>query len=339
MSRILICSDLHADVYTRFAKISDNGINSRLEDCLLALRRIGEIAKEKGVDHLFFLGDLFNSRNTIPVEVYYYVYRELLKLVEHLEVYLLVGNHDQCLRKGNINSVYPFSSICKVIENPISEVVGGVRFTFLPFAANSESYLSYLSHLEPTEYPEILLGHLGLTGAVVGPNEHRMKSDLKAEDLHPSRFLWVVLGHYHRFQVLGDNIIYVGSMLQQDMGERNEEKYALLLDTKDPSMLKKIKLHGPKFLSLNVDEVDESVRGNYVKVTCTDSEIDKVKRKLEAFGPRGYVIEREFKKEFTPRMNIDPLASTDEMIKKYVEHANTSLDKKKLIEVAKNLMS
>ncbi|GAH35152.1 unnamed protein product, partial [marine sediment metagenome] len=114
--KILIISDLHSDNYTQFARLLDSGVNSRLQACLDVLSQVNGICQSKEITDIFFLGDLFNSRTAVPIDVYYLVYEKLKEISDDREIWLLVGNHDLFLKRGNkISSTYPFESICHVI--------------------------------------------------------------------------------------------------------------------------------------------------------------------------------------------------------------------------------
>jgi len=332
--KILIVSDLHADNYSRFARVTEDGINCRLQDCLNSIKQLAELARQTDAECLFFLGDLFNSRTTISIDVYYLVFQEIERLSKNIDIYLLVGNHDQFLRKGDIYSTYPFSSICQVIGEPTVLDLDGSKFVCLPYQEDHKE----LSKFIEKNKGDYLFAHLGLNGAKVGPTEYKVKETLNPEDLKPEEFRWVILGHYHKFQRLGDNIVYVGSMLQHSFGERGEEKFALVLDTKTDK-LQKVQLDGPQFLQITKNELDNRVNGNYVKIICKGKEREEVLRKLSKLKPRGWVVETEVETKFEKRIDVSPTMSVSEMIEKYVESRQTSLDKKKLIKVAKEIIN
>ena len=331
--RILIVSDLHADNYSQFSRLTKFGINCRLQDCLDSIGNLKELAEQTEASCIFFLGDLFNSRTSISIDVYYLVFREIEKLAKDIDIYLLVGNHDQFLRKGDIYSTYPLSSICQVISEPTVLNLDDSKFVCLPFREDHKELLRFIEAHEG----DYLFAHLGLSGAKVGPTEYKVKEALNPEDIKPEKFKWVILGHYHKFQRLGDNIVYVGSMLQHNFGERDEDKFALILDTKT-ERLQRVRLEGPRFLQITPNELDERVNGNYVKIICKEKEREEVLRKLSALRPKGYVVEAEAETRFERRIEIHPQMSILEMIKKYVEYSNTSLNKQRLIKVAEEII-
>ena len=90
--KVLIITDLHADNYTQFARLLDSGVNSRLQACLDVLDQVNSICQSKEITDIFFLGDLFNSRTAVPIDVYYLVEEALLK-----EIVSLLGTIKFCL--------------------------------------------------------------------------------------------------------------------------------------------------------------------------------------------------------------------------------------------------
>lgn len=344
--RALIFSDIHADNYTPFAKLLDTGVNSRMQVCLDVLSQVDGICQEKEVTDIFFLGDLFNSRTAVPMDVYYLVYETLKEMSSSREIWLLVGNHDLFLKRGNeISSTRPFETICHVIDKPMVTVSPDnlTQFVWLPFEEGNEANLKLLRDFKPSSSSKsaLLLGHLGLTGAKVGVHEFRMKTELNVKDLRPELFKWVVLGHYHKFQILGEdnNVVYAGSALQQTFGERGEKKFAFVFDTKKPDSLSRIELTAPKFVSLKADDLLRcEVKGNYVEVSCKASERDKVNSELIAMGAKDFVIKEEFEEHFQPRLQVDSLASVSDMVDAYVDGSETKLKKKKLKSMAKEIM-
>jgi len=337
--RALIAADVQADNYTQFASVGEDGINTRLQDCLNVLESLEDVAEKYNTEYLFFLGDLFNPRVSIPTDVYYLTFRVIEKLSKKMEVILLVGNHEQFSKVGDIHSIYPFKSICTVIDQPTVTVSDGCEIVWLPFSVDNKQNLKVIDDNRRAPNSNLLLGHIGLTGAVVGPKERRMKTDLDPRQLKPEKFKWCILGHYHKFQTIEKTIVYVGSMLQHDFGERNEEKWALVFDSNEPDKLKKVRLQAPEFLEVTSENLSEAVKGNYVKVLCQKKDVEAVKVKLQELQPRGYVIEQQIQKQFQPRLNIDPLATTEEMISVYVDHMKPKeLDKKRLIKVAESIM-
>jgi DNA repair exonuclease SbcCD ATPase subunit len=96
--------------------------------------------------------------------------------------------------------------------------------------ASHEDLLHCLVRLDAEEN-SILCMHAGVDGAAVGTLEYRIKDPLTVEDLGAERFNWVFLGHYHKPQTIGDNVVYVGSPCQLTRAEAGDVKRFLIYDT------------------------------------------------------------------------------------------------------------
>ena len=77
-----------------------------------------------------------------------------------------------------------------------------------------------------------LISHFGLSEGILNSGMS-IVSDLSISDLD-GRYRYVLLGHYHKPQSIKKatiDLYYVGSPIQIDWGEKNEEKRFLVVDT------------------------------------------------------------------------------------------------------------
>ena len=117
--KFLTFADLHAHNYSQFSSVLPDGTNSRLADCLDVFHQITEYGKKEKIFKVLFLGDLFNTRTKVSIDVYHRVFDCLAEMkIEGFELYLIVGNHDQFLQNGRIHSMRPMSSVAEVIDGP-----------------------------------------------------------------------------------------------------------------------------------------------------------------------------------------------------------------------------
>jgi len=295
--RFIAAADLHCHNYTQFAKIV-NGLNSRLLDCLSVLDEIKEYMVNNDIKAFLFLGDLFNSRTKISIEIYHLVY-EAIKQINQIgaEIHLLVGNHDQFLKKGVYHSVRPFSDIAHVIDCPEKFYLGDERLPVyaIPYIESLKARTEAIKSLigEKQERQGILIAHTGVAGAKVSSlSEYVLKDEVEMKDLHPELFDAVLLGHYHKGQYLADNVLYVGSPLQLNFGERGDKKgfWDIKIDGSgfEANM---VESHAPKFVLIDgsEDEGELEIRGNYVKVVLPESddlEVKEIKNALLELGAK-----------------------------------------------------
>jgi len=348
--RFIATADLHVHNYTQFARIID-GLNSRLLDCVRVLDEIEEyIVSNDDIEAFLFLGDLFNSRTKVSIEVYHLVYERLKKIKETgVEIHILVGNHDQFLKKGEYHSVKPFSEIAHVIDKPEKFFLDKLTPVYaLPYIDNPDERRKAMLELigKKQKKQGILIAHTGVAGAEVSSLSHYvLKDEIELKDLFPELFDLVLLGHYHKSQKLRENVLYVGSPLQLNFGERNDNKGFWDIELRDKNTKVEyqfIETHTPKFILLDGNEdKDVDFENNYVKVVLPpaikESEIKEIRDSLYELGAKYVVIEKTAKIEEKKRANIELEMKMEDMIAEYVKAVKTDLDKEKLIKLGLEL--
>ncbi len=334
--KFLAFADLHAHNYSQFSSILSDGTNTRLADCLDIFRQIREYGEKKGIKKALFLGDLFNTRTKVAIDVYYKVFDELAVMKsEGFELFLIVGNHDQFLKSGAIHSIRPLSSVATVIDKPIC--LKELDVYAIPYIENLEARRGAIMAGRKAG-AGILAIHSPVDGALVGPTDVALQDGLKLADLKGNAFKMILLGHYHKSQKLAENVHFLGSPLELNLGERNDgQKGFWVVDTEDYSM-KMIPTQYPRFIELEDEWTEEQVRNNFVRLVLKNSkEKDdlKIKQEILAAGGKAVVIERLQQEEVQQRLDIKPGMSFSEMLVGFVDNYETNLEKKKLIKTGK----
>jgi len=343
--KFIIFSDLHAHPYKEYSTSTSEGLNSRLQDTLNVLQQILDYCRipNTWIDDAFFLGDLFHQRGRIHVETFNKVYGYLEKLADYPGLHLIAGNHDFTSKALNESVLKTLRKIANVYEKPATlifdkDTEDEVVVDVLPYCESVEG-LKFVSQ-KGKKYTRLLLGHVAVYGAVVGPNEFKPESPIKLPDLQLSRYWQIFLGHYHKKQQLRDNTWYVGSTLQQNWGERGNDNSFFVVDTKRKTV-EQIPIKGPKFILLDEingidnDVVMKGVKGNFLRVLCREEDYHEKMR--EEFLERG-ALSVEFEivpkvESVSRRLDIKLDSSWGEIIKKYVENLPTVLNKPRLVKL------
>lgn len=248
--KLLFFSDLHAHNHQQFARRTPEGRNSRFQDCLNVLSFACDVVEKHGVDHVFFLGDLFHSRVSVDMEVYTttFEYTEALSRAVHEQsrgyLWLLVGNHDQYRRESSVHSLAPFHRIAHVLEERGQFSLEGIQVRYAPHTTDVPGLIEWL---DQTEYADLLLLHQGVSEAAVGPYDMHVKTELSLSNIPFDRARFCLAGDFHKRQFLKDGRFhYVGSPLQHNFGERGDRKCFTLIDT-DGWEITDVPVPGPKF--------------------------------------------------------------------------------------------
>lgn len=291
-----ITSDIQLHNHQLWSKPTPDGFCDRFIDGLKCLEEVFKIqGNSKGA--VIINGDLFHDRKAISLDVLHAT-RDLLNKYQDTNLILNVGNHDQFLRRGEINSM----SICNGPNTKIfqKEVVGeayyeGIKFYIIPFIEDSERFKELVGEIPlAPDTLNVLLMHQGVDGALLAKNS-KAKGKIALSDLRLYDFDLVLSGHYHKPQKMADNFFYIGSPYEIDEGEAGDEKRFLVLSD-EPSAGTEVwgkgdfKLYSipvlgmPKHLKFDsIKAYEDSPYFNerhFVSVICKDDEEIRESRKL-----------------------------------------------------------
>lgn len=268
MIRFIHTADIHLGT-ENYGKVDPKtGIHSRLLDFSVALDFCIDTALEKGVDFFLFCGDAYKTATPSPTQQKILL-NALLRLYKaNIPTVIIVGNHDNPVSFGKVNSLDIFrdlplegfhvisqaQTVRLVTKNGPISIVGIPWPTRNSMALNSKymcssahemsSYISkavgsIIEHeakkLDPTE-PALLAAHLTVsTGRFSGSEKQAILGNdplFMPSQLAIQPFDYVALGHLHRHQDLNKNgnipIVYPGSIERIDFGEKEEKGFCLV---------------------------------------------------------------------------------------------------------------
>jgi DNA repair exonuclease SbcCD nuclease subunit len=344
--KLLFFSDLHAHNWSQFHTRLENGLNSRLNDCVDILRQAVRVVQDNGVDHVLFLGDLFECRTAIDVDVFFETFRAMRELSSVVTVWLLKGNHDCHNKMGDVYSIEAFRDLPNVIvlDEPKDHIPGipDVRIAAYPYMADVEQLKQHMANMPATD---LVLLHQSIREGTIGPYNTTIAAELSLKDLPLDRCRYVFAGDYHKRQFFGPDgrVHYIGSPLQLKADEVGEEKGFTLLDTNDWSIVT-VPTVFPKFhLFATPAQAAAEIAMNNV-----DTERDFIRIKYTA---EDQATAEEIKASFT-RVQIDEetdsrsLARTSasitdsdfQLCQEYADQKNESLPEDTLMSVAMELL-
>lgn len=332
--KLVLFSDLHAHNFVPYSQQLANGRNSRLQNALDVIAQVRDVAAENNAHAIMFLGDLFHARFRLDVDVLSCVVDELRKVAKEYPLYVLRGNHDTFDTLGQVHSLaFESKNVC-VIDQPTLFSVSDppfhsnvwqelVAIYALPWLESAEAIRAILKSDKCCG--DILLMHCGLAEGTVGPSDKKVDAKLSVSDLPLDKFKWVFLGDYHKHQELVPNkVMYCGSPLQLNFGERNEKKYILVLDT-GTGNIAKVETKAPKFYEFeSVKDFETAVNSgkvkpdyDHVRVLYPATEAGSVTQLTQDFGDVKF--ERQTQ-EFTQARGTSDILSNDSLlIRDYVD--------------------
>lgn len=318
-------------------------MNSRLFNILSALCDVRDFCVENKIDLIVNAGDTFHKRGIIDVETFNYSCRVFESIWEAgITMLTLSGNHDQSAASSNPeSSVYAFKEYMEVFEKPeIFEYDDFTDFVMIPWTKDKKSVLKYinsvLSHRDSSR-DYILVAHLGISGGLVGSGNYVMSDEYNLMELKAPKFKSCIFGHYHKPQILSENSIYTGSLLQNDFGDEGDTHGFWVVDTQKRWDLRMYPLFYPEFITLDSNTVrttpEDVIQDNYVRIQAKAKDAKEIMDSIEDSGVR-----LEIKHEFTKsnRSNINVSMSQSQLVETYVkenrENVPESISDDELVE-------
>lgn len=333
--KIACFGDVHVDIRKEFNKVTDRSGSSRLDIILDGLRYIKDYCIANSIDTAVCAGDLYNTRgkvNTLVFNETFEVCKEFSD--EGIHLILVAGNHDQI-----DNSDVPQSSLRPLAEIPRVTVVEDcrtlldpsanetVRLHCVPYSKNTQMIKDFIDSREKEEgVTDILVAHLGVSGATVGNKEYPMQDAFALSDLRPDFYKYVALGHYHDKQMVGgtNNVFYTGSPVPHTFGDMPNKGF-YVIDTEKRWDVQFVPIPSPEFYTVNNDISTEDLeyhrdRGDYIRVQITESEVESFESRI----PEGLMYKIDLQREYVKetRVDIQVGMSFEQIVSKYADELN-----------------
>lgn len=274
IKRMWVIGDLHAGVHSNSNDWFQN-MAFYFDKVLIPLLQ----KHSKDGDIIIFTGDINDHNQVIRTEISNYLLDAFTRLAEILPVRIIVGNHDIVKKYTNdVNSVRPLGMIqgVEVITEPKTEVLSnGEEIFYMPWCHSTEDEKA---NIEGTN-AQYMVSHAHYMGMGFG-DEYVYKAKDGTIISTPlsllDKFKRVWNGHIHKPEVFGnsDHIRNVGIPYPMKWNDCNYQCGITLYDS-DTGVEKFLRnKFSPgfiyynllSFLEMDIDEINEEVRNNYVKV-------------------------------------------------------------------------
>lgn len=262
-------------------------------------------------DIVVHLGDLFDNRNVIPINLLNYGMDVVEEISKIAPLHIIVGNHDLWSKSASeINTIRPFKWIPNVsIYDKTSRIeFNGIKICMMPFIEKRLDQINLINEFKDCDY---LFCHSDLNGCKMHLTSvaHKNSDKIDIEDF--KYFKKVKSGHIHLVQS-NKHFSFVGSPFQMDRNDYGDQKGIFIIDTNDDSEEFIPNLVSPVFKKVRiVNEEDiellEELKGSkdYIDISISNNLLisnRKLRRKLEIILEGGGFASIEYIDDITKKL-------------------------------------
>jgi calcineurin-like phosphoesterase family protein len=279
-------------------------------------------SRVKEGDIIMHLGDLFDNRNVIPINILNYGMDIVEEISKIAPFHIIVGNHD-CWSKSSdeINTIRPFKWIPNVfIYDKTSQIeYNGLKLCLMPYI---EKRLEQINLINTNKNCDYLFCHSDLNGCRMHLTSvgHRNSDKIDVDDF--KCFKRVFSAHIHIRQV-SKNFEFIGSNFQMDRNDFGDQKGITVLDTNTGEtefikndispVYKKVRVVGEEDVELletlktSKDYIDIAISNNLLISNR------KLRRKLEVILEKSNFASVEYIDDITKELEDDELNESIEV--------------------------
>jgi DNA repair exonuclease SbcCD nuclease subunit len=315
--RFAFIADIHLSRYGQDKIEDQSNLPERLHSIKRALYEVADYCIANGIEKVIIGGDVLHGKSIIYAIAQEIMLQYFADYEGKLEFVVIDGNHDlsgkgsdvvsalrPLLNQSNVLWV-PFDKIHQVDQNILA----------IPYSNNLPSLIK-------KNQSRILISHFGLSEGVLNSGMSII-SDVSMKDLG-GRYELVLLGHYHKPQEIvknGVTLYYVGSLIQLDWGEKEDEKRFLIVDS-DTLQVDSIPITSYKKhiqIEINADNKDEAIKAAIAARASGDHVKVIMKEKVDLSDIKGeFNVIDKTDRDITDR-GITSNMSTEDKLKKYLE--------------------
>jgi DNA repair exonuclease SbcCD nuclease subunit len=338
MSKIALVSDLHFGVKDSDKKFQDSQfafMEQMVNDC-----------KDRGIEKIFILGDLFDTRHAVNVLTINRVVEFFKRHEGEVIWYIILGNHDLYYKNSiDVSSMVVLDRITNV--NIIDKPTIKNDTLLIPWITD---YEQFRNEVEGKMDCKRLFGHLDVIGAKMDIFNNRAGQGFDKDELF-KHWKHIYTGHYHIHSetTQGDcKLTYLGSPYQLNRSEI-EEKGFYILDTDTEEIEFVRNKHCIEYKKLKYPEIPENpeefIKGHIldVEISWEDSKymnkVNEYLEKLESFEPAypvNPIYQRRQEKTSIEKIDVSKITLLS-LAKKYIEDSSDIKDKAKVFNAFKEL--
>lgn len=262
-------------------------------------------------DIIVHLGDLFDNRNIIPINLLNYGMDVVEEISKIAPLHIIIGNHDLWSKSASeINSVRPFRYIPNVKVYNSTEVLeyNGLKILMMPFF---EKRLDQIKAIDDNKNCDYLFCHSDLNGCKMHLTSVAHKNADKIDIIDFKSFKKVRSGHIHLIQS-NKQFTFVGSIFQMDRNDTGDQKGIFVINTDDDTeefFPNNISPVFRKFRVANEEDIDklDELRDtkDYIDLAISNNLLinnRKLRRKLEVMLEKGNFASVEYIDDITKEL-------------------------------------
>jgi DNA repair exonuclease SbcCD nuclease subunit len=261
-------ADIHLSSYSQDKPESETNLPERLHSIKNTLYEMATHCVQNDIRVIVIGGDILHGKSIIYAIAQEIMIQFFEDFGEKILFYVIDGNHDL---SGKGESVVSALRPLEKINN-----VNWVRFDqtlhlkeedmlFVPYSKGMVDIIK-------NNRAKILISHFGLSEGILNSGLS-IVSDISLKDL-AGKYQMVLLGHYHKPQeILNEQIrlLYAGSTIQLDWGEKGDEKRFLIVDSD----------------TLHVDYIPFTTYRKHLEIELTEDNKDDVLKAAQAARESG----------------------------------------------------
>jgi len=200
---------------------------SNIKEVELFIEKTEYTVKQKKPDIIVCLGDLLHTHERLHTVAMNKALDFLDMLRQYAPVYSLVGNHDMTSHHNFLTDNHWQNSIKKwdnitVVDDIHYETVNGIKLVFVPYVYPGRFEEALLTTGEDWKHAKCIFAHQEFFGCKMG-------AIISEEgDKWPTDYPEIISGHIHMKQRPQPNIYYTGSAMQHAFGESTKNTIALV---------------------------------------------------------------------------------------------------------------
>lgn len=216
-----------AGIFTDIHLGRKNSSEIHNKDCFDFIQWFVEQCKNNSADHVIFMGDWFEHRDSISGKTLDWSHRCIKYLEEELNVpiFFIIGNHDLVYRNSrnafNTKIFEPFKNLI-IIDDNLSVNIADKSCLFCPYLFEQE----YADQIKNINSHDVVFGHFEFKGFVVTGETKVLDHGPEHEDFKKPKRIFT--GHFHKRQNK-NNVYYIGNTFPMDYSDANDTERGMAL--------------------------------------------------------------------------------------------------------------